>query len=65
MLFDFFRFTGAPKKLHFFVNGMNIVDVLSILPFYVALFITSSSIKSSDDVLESEDRGGQNLSRNF
>ena len=35
----FFRLLGAPAKCDFLRNGMNIVDVLSILPFFVELFM--------------------------
>ena len=32
------RFMGAPKKLAFIKNGMNIIDVLAILPYFVSVF---------------------------
>ena len=34
-----FRLLGAPAKCAFLRNGMNIVDILSILPFFIELFM--------------------------
>jgi len=31
------RFAGAPQKMEFIFNGMNIIDLLAILPFYIEL----------------------------
>ena len=36
-----FRFAGAPAKCQFLTDGLNIIDVLSILPFFVSLFFQS------------------------
>ena len=36
------RFAGAPQKCAFLTDSLNIVDVLSILPFFVSLFFDSS-----------------------
>lgn len=33
------RFAGAPQKIDFLLDGMNIVDLLAVLPFYVSLFL--------------------------
>jgi len=33
------RFAGAPQKIEFLLDGMNIVDLLAVLPFYVSLFL--------------------------
>ena len=35
---------GAPAKCEFLKNGMNIVDVLSILPFFIELFMNEEEI---------------------
>ena len=34
------RLAGAPRKIQFLLDGMNIVDLLAILPFYVSIFFT-------------------------
>ena len=34
-------FAGAPKKCEFLTDTLNIIDVLSILPFFVSLFFES------------------------
>lgn len=36
-----FRFAGAPAKCKFLTDGINIIDALSILPFFVSLFLQS------------------------
>ena len=33
------RFAGAPLKVDFLIDGMNTVDLLAIIPFYVSLFL--------------------------
>jgi hypothetical protein len=38
-----FRFAGAPQKIDFLLDGMNIVDLLAVLPFYVSLFLAPPS----------------------
>ena len=40
----FIRLAGAPAKWSFLKDGMNIVDVLAIMPFFVSLFFGSSPI---------------------
>ena len=35
---------GAPAKCEFLKNGMNVVDVLSILPFFIELFMTEEHV---------------------
>ena len=39
----FIRLAGAPDKWAFLKDGMNIVDVLAILPFFVTLFFMGPS----------------------
>ena len=38
---NFSSFAGAPKKCEFLTDTLNIIDVLSILPFFVSLFFES------------------------
>ena len=38
------RLLGAPAKCEFLKNGMNIVDVLSILPFFIELFMAEEEL---------------------
>ena len=33
------RFAGAPEKIVFLKDAMNIIDVLSIFPFFLDLFV--------------------------
>ena len=33
------RFAGAPEKIIFLKDAMNIIDVLSIFPFFLDLFV--------------------------
>ena len=35
-------FSGAPKKCEFIRGGMNVIDVLSILPYFVSVFLVES-----------------------
>ena len=39
----FIRLAGAPDKAAFLKDGMNIVDVLAIMPFFVSLFFMTPS----------------------
>jgi hypothetical protein len=34
-----FRFLGAPSKCEFLKDGMNIVDVLAILPYFISTIV--------------------------
>merc|ERR1712038_199374 len=53
----FLRFAGAPKKWAFLVDTLNIIDVLSILPFFVSLFLDSNF---SSDFLDSNSAANSN-----
>ena len=37
------RMAGSPDKWEFVKNGLNVVDVISILPFYIDLFFLHNS----------------------
>jgi len=37
------RFAGSPGKFEFLVDGMNVVDVLAIMPYYVSLFLLNDA----------------------
>ena len=65
----FLRFAGAPAKCQFLTDGLNIIDVLSILPFFVSLFFQSdfqdNFLTSNEDVVPASpapDSGGSTAS---
>lgn len=45
----FIRLAGAPEKWVFLKDGMNIVDVLAIMPFFVSLFFMGPTSKIVTD----------------
>ena len=51
----FIRLAGAPQKWAFLKDGMNVVDVLAIMPFFVSLFFGSGSEFGSDSSEESSE----------
>lgn len=44
------RFAGAPEKWKFLKDGMNIIDVISIIPFFVGLFFLDDDNKTETTV---------------
>jgi len=45
----FLRMAGAPNKWAFLKDGLNVVDVISILPFFVSLFFLSDPAMTKAD----------------
>ena len=39
----FLRLAGAPKKKEFIKDGMNIIDILAIFPYFVSIFLIEAS----------------------
>ena len=37
------RLAGAPRKKEFLKDGMNIIDILAILPYFVSIFLIEAS----------------------
>ena len=53
---------GSPEKIKFLKDGMNIIDVLAIMPFFVSLFFLGPKVESADlvgpGVIETEEESG-------
>ena len=47
-MFEIFRLLGAPSKVEFLRNGMNVIDVLAVVPYYVEL--TMAQVDTSGGV---------------
>ena len=41
---------GAPGKLEFLRNGMNIIDVLAVLPYYVELGMANMETRARENI---------------
>ena len=50
--FSSLRLTGSPDKPAFLKNGMNIVDVLAILPYYVELAMAKNAEQKAEMLVE-------------
>merc|ERR1719186_1918933 len=46
------RFAGSPEKVKFAKDVMNVIDVISILPFFVDLFLLGGDPEDSDPTAE-------------
>ena len=47
-MIEIFRLLGAPSKVEFLRNGMNVIDVLAVVPYYVEL--TMAQVDTSGGV---------------
>jgi len=61
----FIRLAGAPQKCNFLKDGMNLVDVLAIMPFFVTLFMDKppdsggeAGVTTTPDPADDGDGGG-------
>ena len=46
----YLRLAGAPGKLEFLRNGMNIIDVLAVLPYYVELGMANMETRAGENI---------------
>ena len=70
-----YRFIGAPNKVAFLKNLMNVIDVLAIAPYWISLFFldetpsveavtdTSTLLEEEGEVINEEDSTFGSVSR--
>jgi potassium voltage-gated channel Shab-related subfamily B protein 2 len=49
------RFASSPNKWEFFKAGLNVIDLLAILPFFVSMFISEDVGESSENQFQFND----------
>ena len=42
------RFASSPDKWQFFKAGLNVIDLLAIMPFYLSMFLNEKTEASSE-----------------
>ena len=56
-----FRLAGAPGKLEFLRNGMNVIDVLAVLPYYVELGMANMETGAGENNIGDIENIGNNV----
>ena len=55
------RLAGAPGKLEFLRNGMNVIDVLAVLPYYVELGMANMETGAGENNIGDIENIGNNV----